>query len=183
MVAVPPSSIDDGMSTSVTSLRSLSVVITGTSGGGGRSATPSDVTLLKLLSVLDAVIATSQLTSPSLMLSSSPVTVTICAVFQFILVKVSELGDTVPFRSRPRVVYAVLATVSITSAAGCLVSSTVKGALLPSPTSVTVRPPANTTGTFSQYSLSVLTAYTVTAETASYLASPVAIWFTVRVTW
>ena len=34
--------------------------------------------------------------SPSLNTSSTPVTVTVCAVFQFALVKVSEAGDIVP---------------------------------------------------------------------------------------
>ena len=126
------------------------------------------------MSVLDGSSRTVQVMEPSLTLSSTPATDTICAMFQVVDVKIRRVGDTVPS------VVSRLSIVTVTFAVGCLVSSTVKVSVVPSST---VRPPATTTGTSRSYSSSALTAYTVSEEIASYLASPVAIWFTVSVTW
>ena len=70
--------------------------------------------------------------SPSSRLSSTPVTVTVCAVFQFAAVNVSDAGLTVP-----SVVSFELSPI-VTSAVGCASSTTVKVAVPPA--SVVVSP-------------------------------------------
>ncbi len=62
---------------------------------------------------------------PSTMTSSTPVTVTVCAVLQFALVKVSEGGLTVASPVSP------LLTVKTTLEAGCESRTTVKVSVVP----------------------------------------------------
>ncbi len=63
--------------------------------------------------------------SPSFTGSSTPVTVTVCATFQFAGVNVSEPGATVPS------VRSALVTGSVTFATGCVLRTTVNVAVAP----------------------------------------------------
>ena len=69
---------------------------------------------------------------PSSRLSSTPVTVTVCGVFQLADVNVTEVGLTVPS------VVSLLLSPTVTSAVGCAVSTTVNVAVPPA--SVVVNP-------------------------------------------
>ncbi len=92
-------------------------------------------------------------TSPSSRRSSTPVTVTVCAEFQFALVKVSDAGRTVPsvvsFDERP----------IVTSAVGCASSTTVKVAVPPA----SVVGPLTVDTVMPEVSLSVLVTVTSVA--------------------
>ena len=78
-----------------------------------------------MVSPLDGSSRTAQVTVPSSVSSSFPVTVTVCAVFQPDVVKVSDGGDTVPsLPSRP-------VTATVTAAEGRVRSATVNVALPP----------------------------------------------------
>ena len=79
----------------------------------------------------DAGLSTTfQSTLPSLKLSLAPVTVTVCGVLQFMVVKVIVLGDTEPSVESP------LETATVTLADGAALSFTVNVDMLPD--SVTV---------------------------------------------
>ena len=60
------------------------------------------------------------------MASSTPVTVTVCAVFQSVAVKVSDDGDALPSLVSP------LVAATVTAAEGCVTSATVNVAVPPS---------------------------------------------------
>ena len=62
---------------------------------------------------------------PSSRKSSTPVTVTVCAVFQFAVVNVSDAGETVPS------VASLELSAVLTFAVGCAVSTTVNVAVPP----------------------------------------------------
>lgn len=76
-------------------------------------------------------------TKPSASASSTPVTVTVCATFQFTLVKVSEAGETVPS------VVSLEASGTVTSPCGWRPSFTVKVAV--APRSLVARPEVGVT--------------------------------------
>ena len=131
------------------------------------------------MSLLAAVSRTVQVTVPSSTSSSCPVTVTVCSVSQVPLVKVSDVeaaGTPLPTETSPSLV-SWLATVTITFAPGCVFSFTVKAAVPPASVAWPVTVPG-----VSPYSSSAFCALTVTALSASYVASWVAPVFTVRVT-
>ena len=78
-----------------------------------------------MASPLDGSSRTSQVTSPSSMASSAPVTVTVCAVLQSLVSKVSDDGDAAPSPvSR-------LVTDTVTACNGRVASATVKVAVPP----------------------------------------------------
>ena len=105
------------------------------------------------------------------MASSTPVTVTVRAVFQLLVSKVSDDGDAVPsLASR-------LVTVTVTAAKGRATSPTVKVAVPPPSVTCPLTAPNS-----SPYSLSTFTAYTLTGERPSYVSSSVLVLFTVSVT-
>ena len=89
-------------------------------------------------------------------MSWTPVAVTVCAALQFCVVKVSDGGDAVPSPASR------LDTDTVTAAEGCVRSATVKVDAPPASVAWPVTEP-----TSSPNSLSELTAYTVTAESAS----------------
>ena len=109
-----------------------------------------------MVSPLDGSSRTAQVTVPSSIVSCTPVTVTVSAVFQPDVVKVSDEGDTLPSpRSR-------LDTATVTAADGCVRSATANVAVPPA----SVAEP-DTAPTARPYSLSRLRAYTVSAESPS----------------
>ena len=64
-------------------------------------------------------------------MSWTPVTVTVCAVFQFSVVKVSDGGDAVPSLSSGFPSSSRLDTATVTAAAGCVCNATVNVAVPP----------------------------------------------------
>src|SRR6186713_2797034 len=78
---------------------------------------------------------TDETTSPSSTASSTPVTVTVCAIFQVVAVKVSEAGDTVASAIFDD------ASGTVTSSVGCEVSTIVKVADGPAASVTTSGPP------------------------------------------
>ena len=85
------------------------------------------------MSPLDGARRTAQVTVPSSTASSTPVTVTVCAVFQLPVVKVRVVeaaGAPPPADTRPSVV-SRLVTVTVTAAVGCDRSTTVNVAVPP----------------------------------------------------
>ena len=77
------------------------------------------------MSPLDGFRTTDQATSPSSQTSSTPVAVTVCAVFHAVAAKVSDDGDTVPSVASPD------PTATVTACDGCVSSATVKVAVPP----------------------------------------------------
>ena len=149
-VAVPPASVVTRPLTgvTVTPATSLSVV---------EIATSATAKLLYAGSVLAAVPVTMEYAMvPSTTKSSTPVTVTVCAIFQFAAVNVSAAGKTVPS------VASLDESGIVTSAVGWLVRTTVNVAV--PPISVVVRPDVGVTVT-PTVSLSVVeTATSATAK-------------------
>ena len=137
---------------------SLSVVVTDTVW----SATGS-----KLLSELPSFIATVivEVCAPSTRLSSTPVTVTVCAEFQFPDVKVSALV-TVASPVSPEV------TARTTFDAGCAFSTTVKVSVVP--VSATLVDPPDSTTVNPATSLSAVATETVLSGTESKASSELA---------
>ena len=157
--SVPPASVTDVLplvSVTVKPAESLSVVVTATV----LSARESKLLSLEL-SFTDNVRVV--LCDPSISLSSTPVTVTVCVEFQLLLVKVRLEALSVASPISPEV------TAITTSLEGCAVKTTVKVSVPPAsvtdvlpPVSVTVKPAE---------SLSVIVAVTVWSARESKLSS------------
>src|SRR5882672_4550277 len=164
-VAVPPASvvISPLAGATVTPAVSLSRLDTDTSA--------TAIPLYTGSALVAAPVAIVKSTVPSETASSTPATVTICAMFQIALVKVSNAGETVP-SVRSSELSAI-----VTFATGWLVRTTVNVAV--SPVSVVDRPLIGVTVTLAESSSVVLTETSATAmplyTRSVLLAAPVTI--------